>query len=266
MGPQLASPASPIAVDREELCRLYARHFTTLRADTDGLRAQFYKLRYQVYCIENPFENPSSQIDEMERDGYDDHSVSSLLVHRHTGVIAGGIRLILPYHGEAKRDLPVLGLCDHDALQLHACELPAARTAEISRHAISKQSRRLMAQLDSSGVATPHQLMRHLSLGLLAAVVRMAAEHGITHICAMMEAPSLRMFARLGLHFHKLGPAVEHHGLRQPAYADLDALLARTWVERPEVWALITRDGLDWPLNQDLALAADWPDRTRTAH
>jgi len=268
MGAQLASLASMVAADREEtdLCQLYARHFTTLRADTDGLKTQFYKLRYQVYCVENAFEDPASQIDEMERDGFDDHSVSSLLVHRHTGVVAGGVRLILPYKGEAERELPLLRLCDRDALAFHARELPAGRTAEVSRNAISKQSRRLMTALSSSGVATPHQLMRHLSLGLLAAVVRMSAEHGITHICAMTEAPTLRMLARLGLHFRKFGPAVEHHGLRQPAHVDLDTLLARAWVERPDVWALITRNGLDWPLNRGLALAADWPARSRTAH
>ena len=268
MGFQSAALASHAAADRgkTDLCQLYARHFTTLRADTDGLKIQFYKLRYQVYCVENAFEDPASQIDGMERDGFDDHSVSSLLVHRHTGVIAGGIRLILPYEGEAERELPVLRLCDRSALAFPARELPAGRTAEISRQAISKQSRRLLAELSSNGIATPHQLMRHLSLGLLAAVVRMSAEYGITHICAMMEAPSLRMFARLGLHFRKLGPAVEHHGLRQPAHVDLDTLLARAWVERPDVWALITRNGLDWPLNQGLALAADWPARRRTAH
>jgi N-acyl amino acid synthase of PEP-CTERM/exosortase system len=268
MGPELASLALPTTADREQtdFCRLYTRHFTTLRADTDRLKTQFYKLRYQVYCVENAFEDPDAQTDEMERDGFDDHSVSSLLVHRHTGVISGGIRLILPYKGEAKRELPLLDLCDRNALALHSGELPAGRTAEVSRYAISKQSRRLMTELISGGVATPHQLLRHLSLGLIAAVVRMAAEQGITHICAMMEAPTFRMFARLGLHFHKLGPAVEHHGLRQPSFADLDRMLARAWVERPEVWALITRDGMDWPLNQALALATAWPDRSRTAH
>jgi hypothetical protein len=81
-----------------------------------------------------------------------------------------------------------------------------------------------------------------------------------------MEAPAVRMFARLGIHFRKLGPMVEFHGLRQPAFADLDALLVRTWIERPDVWALITRSGQDWPLNQRLTLSAAWPSRSRTAH
>ena len=251
--------------DGSDLPHPYARHFTTVRAHTEELRAQFYRLRYQVYCVENAFEDAAAQSGEMEQDAFDAHAVSSLLIHRQTGILAAGIRLILPFDGGVERELPLLRLCDRNALAFHSRELPRDRTAEVSRQAISAQSRRLMAQLSSSGVMTPHQLMRHLSLGLIAAVVSMAAEHRMTHMCAMMEAPALRMFARLGLHFHKLGPTVEHHGLRQPAYIDFDTLLARAWAERPDVWALITRNGRDWPLNQRLALSAAWP-RNRTAH
>jgi N-acyl amino acid synthase of PEP-CTERM/exosortase system len=209
-------------------------------------------LRYQVYCIENPFEDASSQTEEMERDEFDRHSACSLLVHRPTGVIAGGIRLILPFEDGAPRDLPLWEVCDRTALDSHTRHLPRERTGEVSRNAISKQFRRMMASLDEGGAENLHQVMRNLSLGLMAAVVRMAAEHGITHVCAAMEAPMLRMFSRLGIHFQKLGPTVEFHGVRQPAYADLDALLARTWIERADVWALITRNGQDWPLNQKL--------------
>jgi N-acyl amino acid synthase of PEP-CTERM/exosortase system len=268
MGYQLAPLSSPDVADREnnDLCQIYARHFTTVRADTDPLKAQFYRLRYQVYCVENAFEDPSALAGEMERDSFDDHSVSSLLIHRQTGVIAGGIRLILPAEGGTAREFPLWSVCDRHALEFHSRELPRERTAEVSRNAISKQARKLMASLSGSGVDTLHQMMRHLSLGLLAAVIRMSAEHGITHICATMDAPTIRMFARLGLHFQKLGPMVEFHGLRQPIFTELDSMLARTWIERPEVWALMTRNGVDWPLNQRLAVSTAWPARRETAH
>jgi N-acyl amino acid synthase of PEP-CTERM/exosortase system len=267
MDPERAPLALP-AAEREtsDLCHVYARHFTTVRADTESLKAQFYRLRYRVYCVENAFEDPSSHNGEIERDAFDDRSASALLIHRQTGVIAGGIRLILPPKEDSPRELPLWSLCDRRALETHAGELPRERTAEISRNAISKEARKLMTALGGSGVDTLHQMMRHLSLGLQAAVVRMAAEHGITHVCAMMDAPILRMFARLGIHFRKLGPMVEFHGLRQPAFAEIDTLLARTWIERPDVWALITRNGQDWPLNRHLALSATWPCRSRTAH
>ncbi len=61
------------------------------------------------------------------------------------------------------------------------------------------------------------------------------------------------MLARLGIHFNPLGPFVIYHGKRQPCYADLDELLARTWTERFDVWQVLTRDGLLWPVNRQLS-------------
>jgi len=187
----------------------------------------------------------------MERDEFDPHAACSLLVHRPTGIVAGGIRLILPFEDGTPRDLPLWRVCDRNALASYS--LPRERTGEVSRNAISKQFRGMMMKVGESGAESFHRVMRNLSLGLMASVVRMAKEHGITHVCAAMEAPMLRMFARLGIHFQKLGPPIEFHGVRQPAYADLDALLVRTWIERPDVWALVTDAGRDWPLNQALA-------------
>jgi N-acyl amino acid synthase of PEP-CTERM/exosortase system len=272
MGHELTQPAleqgpvEPPCRDKGELQHLYARHFATIRADREALKDKFYRLRYQVYCVENPFEDASAQTDGMERDSFDNHSVSSLLVHRSSGIVAGGIRLILPFEAGAPRDLPLWTVCDRDALDVHTRHLPRARTAEVSRNAISKRFRRMMTSLGLSGAANLHQVMRHLSLGLLAAVVQMASERGITHVCAAMEAPMLRMLAGLGVHFQKLGPPVDYHGVRQPAYADLDALLVRTWIERPDVWALITRNGHDWPLNYGLAHPVGDPFAVRMGH
>ena len=77
--------------DADGLYDLYTRHFTTVRADTEQLRAQFYRLRYQVYCVENSFEDPAQQDGGMEHDEFDDHSSCSILIHKPTGIIAGGI-------------------------------------------------------------------------------------------------------------------------------------------------------------------------------
>src|SRR3974390_3347762 len=74
----------------------YDRHFAVVRATTDELLRKAYRLRYQVYCVENPFENPDEQIDQCETDKYDDRSVHALLLHRRTGEVAGASRVILP--------------------------------------------------------------------------------------------------------------------------------------------------------------------------
>ena len=233
---------------------IYCKHFMVVPANGAALKERFYKLRYQVYCLENSFEDASAHRDGVEIDEFDVHSVNSLLIHIPTGMVAGGIRLILPRNGES--DLPVWRVCDRDVVANKAAYVPAARTAEVSRNSISKEFRQLCARAaDAEARHELRRVMRHLSLGSLAAVIRMAHGHGITHVTAAMEAPMLRMFGSLGLHFQKLGGTVEYHGVRQPAYADLDSLLARAWVERPDVWEILTHRGKYWALNEPLAQA-----------
>ena len=77
------SPAPP------SLAEVYEQYFTMVRADTPALREAAFRLRYQVYCVENAFEDPSHFPDRMEYDAYDQRAVHALLVHRPTGNVAG---------------------------------------------------------------------------------------------------------------------------------------------------------------------------------
>jgi N-acyl amino acid synthase of PEP-CTERM/exosortase system len=74
-------------------------------------------------------------------------------------------------------------------------------------------------------------------------MVCVSARDGITHWVAEMEPALLRMYAKLGVHWIKLGPTVEFHGKRQPCYTKLDDMLTRNRQERPEIWDLITDGG-----------------------
>src|SRR6185437_14426899 len=85
----------------------YDRHFEVIRAATPKLVREAYKLRYQVYCVENPFEDPEQQVGACESDDNDDRSIHTLLLHRRTGEIAGTSRVILP---DQSRPLPVATL------------------------------------------------------------------------------------------------------------------------------------------------------------
>ena len=46
----------------KDLSKLYTRHFDVVRADTPALLDRVYELRYQVYCLENAFENPAANL------------------------------------------------------------------------------------------------------------------------------------------------------------------------------------------------------------
>lgn len=257
--PNSGATKQPVEVAKHDvrLVDLYNSYFETILAETDEQRRSGFRLRYEVYCVENPFEHPSQNPNGMETDAYDVRSLHSLLVRREAQDVVGTVRLILPGSSQDEVHLPIRNICRHDLIVHDNAVLPRAKTAEISRFAVSKRLRRRASDATlvggfSPGVGDPRRHIPNTSLGLMQAIVAMAAKAGVTHLCAVMEPTLLRMLSRLGIHFIPLGPQVDYHGRRQPCFSYLDAQLARIWLERPDVWELITREGSLWPLNTDI--------------
>ncbi len=119
------------------LIDVYNHYFDCVQADTAELLAAAFRLRFQVYCVENSFEDPQENPDGLETDRDDSRSVHSVLIHRDSGLTAGTVRMILP----GDRHLPIHGLCDHPDLR-NAKLTPPDTTVEISRFAVSKDFRR----------------------------------------------------------------------------------------------------------------------------
>ncbi len=250
--------------DAATLIDIYHRWFEIVQATDDALRTEAYRLRYQVYCVENPFEDPTENPDGLETDEFDERSVHSLLIHRPSKAVAGCVRLVLPRPTvgtvrlvlpdgrQAAGSLPIHRVCNHPTL-FDPDILPPETTAEISRFAISKAFRRRRRDglfpdsaenVGDDKIHVPdRRLLPHMTLGLLKGVMEMSAAYGITHWCAVLEPALLRLLGRLGLHLTPVGPTVQYHGLRQPAYANIAELAVRTKRERPEVWELCTEGG-----------------------
>jgi N-acyl amino acid synthase of PEP-CTERM/exosortase system len=237
-----------------DLRELFGRYFE-IHCDvgsSEDLLDEALKLRYQVYCVEHAYEDPAAFPDEMERDIYDGRSLHSLLIHRATQLSAGTVRLIRPNANKPLGSLPIESLCNEPTLSDESV-LPRATLAEVSRFAVSKAFRRRLEDAPTpTGVGPDWREQRniaeqrrvpHLSLGLVQAMVCVSARDGITHWVAEMEPALLRMYAKLGVHWIKLGPTVEFHGKRQPCYTKLDDMLTRNRQERPEIWDLITNGG-----------------------
>src|SRR3974390_479785 len=205
-----------------EFPSLYDFHFAIVRARTPELLRKAYRLRYQVYCVEKPFDNSEEQIDRCETDKYDERSVHALLVHRRTGEVAGTSRVILPHKSDP---LPISTLL-HGADLRSFAELPIARTAEISRFAVSKQFRRRcgaercadvgFGETTSTHEINERRLMPYITLGLIKGVFDICRDYEISYLGAVMEPPLLRILRRLGLNFKPIGGLGEDHGLRQP--------------------------------------------------
>lgn len=249
-----------------DLREIFRKCFEVVVANSKDLVDDSLRVRYQVYCVENQFEDAARFPDGMERDAYDDHSVHSIVRHRESGLTAATVRLVLPNPVDPASPFPIEEFCV-EALakgQLDPSLLPRNTLAEISRFAVSKEFKRRLhepgtiAGVGLNGDIYPDprdvdvqkkskRLLPHITIGLFNAIVRMSAEHGITYWYAVMEPPLLRLLTRFGIHFTALGPLVDYHGFRQPCFGVAHEVLNGIYHHRRDVWELITENGEIWP-------------------
>ncbi|NQV20647.1 MAG: PEP-CTERM/exosortase system-associated acyltransferase [Rhodospirillales bacterium] len=245
-----ANTCKPEEYTSSRLYNSYFSSFMIVEADTAELRDICCRLRHQVYCVENAFEDSAGDGGDLESDVYDDFAVHALVLHRPTGMAAGTVRLILP---GAKVDppLPFFGAYEQP-INDNDLAFPAAHTAEISRFAISKkfrQSARLSeiraAKTSVAGTADEPTLqdVDAVTLALIRAFVGLASQNDIQFFCAMMGKALLRRVARLGIHFDRIGDDVEYHCRRQPSAINVLVMLDRVRQEREDVWQFITDSG-----------------------
>lgn len=220
--------------------------FFTVPATTDSLLDRAYRLRYQVYCLERRFEDASRNPDGRERDAFDAHAAHRLLVHAETGLIVGGVRLVLPRASRLGDCFPIQSVCRQGPLHPDK-SAGLARTAEISRFCVSKAFRRLLSKRRADGLPYAERpnvesaaYLPLMTLELMQAVFEMSHEHGITDLCAAMEPSLLRLLSRLGLNFTPIGSVVSFHGMRQPCYASIAALSESLKAENVDVWRRVT--------------------------
>ena len=244
-----------------DLCELFLQYFDIVTDDDPAVMDEAAKLRYQVYCIENTFEDAYRFTDGKEVDEYDRRSVHGIVRHRQQGITAASVRLVLPDKDTPEALFPIEKNC---AQSFQSCQafingIPRSSIAEISRFAVSKHFKRRMGEAcnpagvgpDPDRYAKPdinkRRVIPHLIIGLFAAIVKMSAENGVSHWYAVMDISLLRLLARFGIDFRPLGGLVDYHGLRQPCFGAVDDVLAGIWKKRPDIWRLITDDGAKWP-------------------
>jgi N-acyl amino acid synthase of PEP-CTERM/exosortase system len=248
------------------LRKLFHEYFEVQNADSANLINESFRIRYQVYCLENPFEDPAQFPDQMEKDHYDDRSVHSVIKHNKSGMVAATVRLVLPGEKNSDELFPIEEFCPDAIKNIDDVlkTIPRDEIAEISRFAVSKEfKRRLNEQGTIAGVSPDAEsypdlknagsdkralrLFPHISLGLFQGIVRMSAANNIKYWYAVMEPPLLRLLTRFGIHFSPIGPVVNYHGERQPCFAIASEVMSGIYHQRRDVWELITDDGKIWP-------------------
>jgi|GEM_PF-340752 len=235
------------------------RHFDAVFSETPISTPQdieeAYRLRYLVYCLDRGFEDVSACPDGRERDQFDDAALHCLLRDRIGKHPLGTVRVVMTAGAaEGVDSLPLAEYAPEESMDILR-NLPGATTGEISRFAILRSARDVLRQAAKAAEArfggAPgetlqrfERLLPYMALGLFRGIIRVSMQRGMTHWCLAAEPSLLRRLRSLGLHFQLAGPLVEHRGLRQICFAEITTLLARTEIERPEVWDVLTVGGL----------------------
>jgi N-acyl amino acid synthase of PEP-CTERM/exosortase system len=243
-----------------DLIKSFDRYFEVLDATSGALLDEVFALRYQIYCVDHPFEDAAQFPDQRERDAYDGRAVHALLRHRPSGMMAGTVRLVLAHSRAPASPFPIELHCRSslDAAGFNIGGVPRRSLAEISRFAVSKNFKRRVGEQDTVAGVSEHRepyqrhqadesrQIPHMILGLFIGIVRLSAQHGITHWYAVMEPSLVRLLTRFGIEFQCIGPVVDYHGHRQPCFAAIEDVLGGIGQARPEIWRLITGNGTYW--------------------
>ncbi len=240
----------------------FNRSFEIVQVDSDLLLEEVLRLRYQVFCIENRLADNKKFTNSMEQDLYDHRSVHRLVRHKETGTFIAHVRLILPDLDNPEDRFPMENYCkitDQENLIFHK-KVSRTSLAEVSRFLISKErERQVILATATSGAGSiyrkedgPHSFL--LLHGLITAGLRMAMEIKSTYLYACIQTPLFRLLRKFGIHFIKIGPPVEYHGLRFPCLGTTESFLSGIYKHRPDLWELITEDGELAPQIQDPSL------------
>ena len=207
-------------------------------ANNEAERNSAYSLRYQIYCVENQFEDASQFPDERERDQFDDRSRHGIVLHRKSHIVCGTARLVMPRQDDSEPEASFF------TFRPDADFLPKASTAEVSRFSSSKvMKRHCELYPDTQAFLEQSPLLPHITVSLIAFIIQEAVRNDVTHLCAVMKPALLRLLGRFGVHFEAVGDAVEYHGLRQPCFVPMEKLLADIAREYPRIWDIVTDYG-----------------------
>ncbi len=252
-------------------CEIFSKYFDVITDDKSWVVDEAFKLRYQVYCVEQGFEDSSRFKDQREFDDFDCRSAHGIVRHPSSGITAATVRLVLPDRDNPETPFPIETHCS-DSLKLVSPLLkgvPRHSIAEISRLAVSRDFKRRLGEARAvAGIGPDHdkylkqdpggkRVIPHLILGLFVAIFRMSAEHNITHWYAAMDLSLLRLLSRFGINFVPIGDLVDYHGLRQPCFSCVNEVVDEVWNKRIDLWNLATAEGSLWPAPANQALTVN---------
>ena len=227
-------------------------YFEMVPAISDALKKEAYKLRYQVYCIENNFESASQFPDEMEFDDFDPQSIHYLIRHRKSGDYAATIRLILPDANNPQKLFPMELHCEIDNVAVMR-SINRKHLGEVSRLCVSKAFKKRKDEAQSlapvgsnpqnCSTSVERRSFPHMTLVLIACIIKASYENDIHYLYATTEPSLSRFVSVFGIDLIKIGPLADYHGPRLPAVIKIADMLDRVAEKNMDIWDLLTNKG-----------------------
>lgn len=248
------------ALHQQNFFNAYWKAFDVVTADTDELRAKAFRLRYLVYCKDDPdceYSDNDAPIDPalLEQDTYDERAVHHLLIHKPSGKTAGTVRVLLPSEDNALSSFSLQTVCDHPLLGI---EQRVTQLCEISRLCMSPEFRRrpgdgrvLPAYSEQENGATNgtggmHYFRRRIPyapLGLIQAAFETAMSHRFLDCISVMDPHDFRSLKRIGLTYRVLGPRIDYLGRQQPIIFNIKNVLDMMAANNPECYEVVSDHG-----------------------
>lgn len=150
---------------------------------TDKEREDYFRLRYDVYCIEKKYLPKNKYPNELEKDKYDSSSKHFIVKFVTSDKVVGAVRIIMNQDVGVQAGEYVEMPSNIDLLKL----------AEISRFLVKKEFR-----------SSNHEVNFLLGKGLY----EYSLKNGIEYWIAVMYTETWRIFSRIGLPFITIAPPI----------------------------------------------------------
>lgn len=206
---------------------MFDNDFEVVLADTPESKKLHYHLRYQVYCLEEGFENPAAYPNRLEYDRFDDCSAHFLVRARYSQEWVGAMRLVFGTADE-------LPLAQYSRLY-DRYRLRNIMYSEVSRVCVIGKYRRRRKHLpalgkpEADGKIVQAQRQRRqeseIMFGLIRAARVYSMRKGVDDWFFFVSTALARVLRMANLCIAPAGSEADLNGLRRPYYCDLKTLL-----------------------------------------
>lgn len=211
------------------------KKFEVFLADDQWGRQIHHQLRYQVFCLETGYEDPTQFPNGEERDEWDDSAAHLLVRRKDTGQWVAAMRLVLPFTEALpiERRTTIVPALRRDILE--CAEI--SRLCMVGHYRRRRQGRIMMCNDEASkaggGVQRKFQaeMKRRQSTAeilhaLLNAAVAISMERGIDYWYMLVTRSLAKILGyALPMNLQQAGPPCWHRGERHPFFVDVGDIL-----------------------------------------